>query len=575
MTRRIFRAVLSISLLVCLIGMTTVFAGLYHYFDLQLTKELKSEAEYLAVSLEIYGQEVLHQLPKSAERVTLIETDGTVLFDNYTDAQQLDNHAQREEIKEAMEKGYAKTVRRSDTFQKRTVYYALRLEDGKVLRVSSTQYTVAAVMAGMLQPFLWILFAVLMLAGLLAARISHKIVEPLNRLDLENPENNEVYDELAPLLTKIGWQQKTIRTQLEQAKQKQEEFQMITDNMKEGLLLIDHRGDILSINTSALEILGVSSELQIFVTNGKENVLTLNHAEAFRKTVDRVLEGKHRETVLEINGGYFQMTANPVLREDRVEGGVLLLVDITQQHQNEILRREFTANVSHELKTPLTSISGFAEIMKDGFVRPEDIPQFAGKIFSESQRLIDLVGDIIKISQLDEDMLPYEKEDVDLYALSLEITERLQQRANKNNISLSVSAFPDNEPMTVKTVRQIADEVIYNLCDNAIKYNRPNGNVEVIIEREKSQTVLRVKDTGIGIPALDQRRVFERFYRVDKSHSKQIGGTGLGLSIVKHGAAYLGVKIGLESAVGQGSVFSLTWDENPSQENMKDSENRA
>ena len=575
MTKRIFRAVLSISLLVCLIGMTTVFAGLYHYFDLQLTKELKSEAEYLAVSLETYGQEVLHQLPKSAERVTLIEKDGTVLFDNYTDAQQLDNHAQRGELKEAMEKGYAKTVRRSDTFQKRTVYYALRLEDGKILRVSSTQYTVAAVMAGMLQPFLWILFAVLMLAGLLAARISHKIVEHLNHLDLENPENNEVYDELAPLLTKIGWQQKTIRTQLEQAKQKQEEFQMITDNMKEGLLLIDHRGDILSINTSALEILGVSSELQIFVTNGKENVLTLNHAEAFRKTVDRVLEGKHRETVLEINGGDFQMTANPVLRENRVEGGVLLLVDITQQHQNEMLRREFTANVSHELKTPLTSISGFAEIMKDGFVRPEDIPQFAGKIFSESQRLIDLVGDIIKISQLDEDMLPYEKEEVDLRALSLEITERLQQRANKNNVSLSVSCVPDNGPVTVKTVRQIADEVIYNLCDNAIKYNRPNGSVEVIIEREKSQTVLRVKDTGIGIPAVDQRRVFERFYRVDKSHSKQIGGTGLGLSIVKHGAAYLGVKVGLESAVGQGSVFSLTWEENPPQENMKDGENRA
>ena len=269
------------------------------------------------------------------------------------------------------------------------------------------------------------------------------------------------------------------------------------------------------------------------------------------------------------------MTANPVLRENRVEGGVLLLVDITQQHQNEMLRREFTANVSHELKTPLTSISGFAEIMKDGFVRPEDIPQFAGKIFSESQRLIDLVGDIIKISQLDEDMLPYEKEEVDLRALSLEITERLQQRANKNNVSLSVSCVPDSGPVTVKTVRQIADEVIYNLCDNAIKYNRPNGSVEVIIEREKSQTVLRVKDTGIGIPAVDQRRVFERFYRVDKSHSKQIGGTGLGLSIVKHGAAYLGVKVGLESAVGQGSVFSLTWEENPPQENMKDGENRA
>ncbi len=558
MTKRIFRAVLGISLLVCLIGMVTVFAWLYHYFDFQLTKELKNEAEYLAVSLETYGQDVLQNLSENSERVTLIQPDGTVVFDNYFDLDKLDNHAQREEIRQAMENGYATAVRKSDTFQKQTVYYAMKLANGDILRVSSTQYTVAAVLTGMIQPFLWILFSVLMLTGLLASRISHRIVEPLNRLDLENPEKNEAYDELAPLLTKISWQQKTIRNQLEQAKQKQEEFQMITDNMKEGLLLTDYRGDILSINTSALNLMGISPELQIFVANSKENVLMLNHSDVFRKVIDGVLEGKHQEAILEINGGYCQMTANPVMREDRLEGSVLLFIDITEQYQNEVLRREFTANVSHELKTPLTSISGFAEIMKDGFVRPEDVPQFAGKIFSESQRLIDLVGDIIKISQLDEDMLPYEKEDVDLYQLSQEIAERLKERAEHNRITLHITG----QPTVVKTVRQIADEVIYNLCDNAIKYNRPDGTVDIFIEQEKEEIVLRVKDSGIGIPAADQRRVFERFYRVDKSHSKQIGGTGLGLSIVKHGAAYLGVKIGLESVVGKGSTFSLTWSEN-------------
>ena len=448
-------------------------------------------------------------------------------------------------------------MRQSDTFQKQTVYYALRLEDGRILRVSSTQYTIAAVMAGMIQPFLWITFSILMVVGLFAAHISHRIVEPLNQLDLEHPENNESYEELAPLLTKISWQQRTIREQLLAAKQKQEEFQMITDYMQEGLLLIDSGGEILSTNHSALKLLGVKPELQMFVGTHRENVLTLNRTESFCRTVDAALEGHHAETVLELDGSYYQMTANPVLTDGKVEGGVLLFVDITQQKQSEALRREFTANVSHELKTPLTSISGFAEIIKDGFVRPEDIPQFAGKIFDESQRLIALVGDIIKISQLDEDTLPYEKETVDLYALCQEIAQRLQPAAQANGIELQV----EGQPTEVFTVRKIADEVIYNLCDNAIKYNRPNGRVEVAVVASETQTLVQVRDTGIGISPADQRRVFERFYRVDKSHSKQIGGTGLGLSIVKHGAAYLGVQIGLESTEGVGSIFSLTWTE--------------
>ena len=555
MTKRIFRALIGISLVVCLVGMATVFAVLYYYFENQITMEMESEVKYLAASVEEYGQQALDNLPSDAQRVTLIAPDGTVLFDNYADPAQMDNHLNREEVQMALQNGYAQSTRRSDTFRQQMVYCAIRLEDDNVLRISSTQYTAAAVLESMIQPVIGIVICILLVVGFLAARISRKIVEPLNQLDLENPEKNESYDELTPLLTKISWQQKTIREQLLQAMQQQEELKMITDNMQEGLLLIDNKGDILSSNTSALKILGVSPQMQHMMGSHKENVLALNRSEAFRKAVDNVLAGKHRETMLEVDGGYYQMTVNPVLRSGKVEGGVLLFVDITEQRQNEMLRREFTANVSHELKTPLTSISGFAEIMKDGFVRPEDIPQFAGKIFSESQRLIDLVGDIIKISQLDEDMLPFDREPVNLFALTQEIVSRLQERADRKGITIRLTG----QQVMVNSVRQITDEVIYNLCDNAIKYNVQDGRVDIHIQMEQEQAVLTVRDTGIGISSADQRRVFERFYRVDKSHSKQIGGTGLGLSIVKHGAAYLGIKVALESVVGKGSTFSLIW----------------
>ncbi len=555
MTKRIFRAIMSVSLLVCLAGMATVFGVLYRYFDSQLSEEVKNEAEYLAAAVESYGLDVLQDLPESAERVTLVASDGTVLFDNYFDAAAMGSHADREEIQGALQSGAAQTLRRSDTYRKQMVYYAIRLNSGNVLRISTTCYTAAAVLTSMIQPFLWIAFAILMLSGLLAAQVSHKIVEPLNQLDLEQPEDNESYVEIAPLLTKISWQKKTIQEQLEQAKKQQEEFAQITENMQEGLLLLDYRGDILSSNRSAMRILGISPTAKLFEGSQRQNVIALNRSESFCTAVDRVLAGEHQELILELDGGYCQMTGNPVLHDGKVEGGVLLFVDVTQQYQNEKLRREFTANVSHELKTPLTSISGFAEIMKDGLVRPEDVPQFAGKIFSESQRLITLVGDIIKISQLDEDMLPYEKEPVDLYELSEEIVSRLQERADQKGITMTLSG----QPTQVMTVRKIADEVIYNLCDNAIKYNQPQGRVEISVEPGAEQVRLSVRDTGIGISPADQRRVFERFYRVDKSHSRQIGGTGLGLSIVKHGAAYLGVKVELESTLGQGSCFSLIW----------------
>lgn len=555
MTKRIFRAIMSVSLLVCLAGMATVFGVLYRYFDSQLSEEVKNEAEYLAAAVESYGLDVLQDLPESAERVTLVASDGTVLFDNCFDAAAMGSHADREEIQGALQSGAAQTLRRSDTYRKQMVYYAIRLSSGNILRISTTRYTAAAVLTSMIQPFLWIAFAILMLSGLLAAQVSHKIVEPLNQLDLEQPEDNESYVEIAPLLTKISWQKKTIQEQLEQAKKQQEEFAQITENMQEGLLLLDYRGDILSSNRSAMRILGISPTAKLFEGSQRQNVIALNRSESFCTAVDRVLAGEHQELILELDGGYCQMTGNPVLHDGKVEGGVLLFVDVTQQYQNEKLRREFTANVSHELKTPLTSISGFAEIMKDGLVRPKDVPQFAGKIFSESQRLITLVGDIIKISQLDEDMLPYEKEPVDLYELSEEIVSRLQERADQKGITMTLSG----QPAQVMTVRKIADEVIYNLCDNAIKYNQPQGRVEISVEPGAEQVRLSVRDTGIGISPADQRRVFERFYRVDKSHSRQIGGTGLGLSIVKHGAAYLGVKIELESTPGKGSCFSLIW----------------
>ena len=554
MTKRIFRSIMLVSALVLVIGLGFIMGILYHYFGSQIEKELKSETAYLAISVENMGLSALDKLPAESARVTLIDEDGTVLFDNKADAAGMENHADRQEVIAAKLKGTGKATRQSDTLAEKTIYYAKQLTNGQILRVSSTQYTVAALIGELVQPMLYVLLMMVVLSALFAARISKKIVSPINDLDLEEPERTEAYDEISPLLTKINKQQRTIRKQLADARRQQQEFSIITENMSEGLLVIDAQTDLLSYNSSALRLLDAAE------TQAHTSVLSLNRSEPFQQAVDAVLSGRHTSSNLQIGDSFCQVIANPVLRDKEVTGAVLLLVDITEKIQRENLRREFTANVSHELKTPLTSISGFAEIIQDGFVKPEDIKKFAGKIFVEAQRLIALVGDAIKISQLDEGCLPYQKEETDLYVLAKDTLERLRDPAKRRQVSL----FLEGEHAVLATTQPILEEVLYNLCDNAIKYNHPNGKVTVTVLNGKNTVSISVADTGIGIPSADQARVFERFYRVDKSHSKEIGGTGLGLSIVKHGAAYLGAKVELDSQLDKGSVFRLIWGKNSS-----------
>ena len=554
MTKRIFRSIMLVSALVLVIGLGFIMGILYHYFGSQIEKELKSETAYLAISVENMGLSALDKLPAESARVTLIDEDGTVLFDNKADAAGMENHADRQEVIAAKLKGTGKATRQSDTLAEKTIYYAKQLTNGQILRVSSTQYTVAALIGELVQPMLYVLLMMVVLSALFAARISKKIVSPINDLDLEEPERTEAYDEISPLLTKINKQQRTIRKQLADARRQQQEFSIITENMSEALLVIDAQTDLLSYNSSALRLLDAAE------TQAHTSVLSLNRSEPFQQAVDAVLSGRHTSSNLQIGDSFCQVIANPVLRDKEVTGAVLLLVDITEKIQRENLRREFTANVSHELKTPLTSISGFAEIIQDGFVKPEDIKKFAGKIFVEAQRLIALVGDVIKISQLDEGCLPYQKEETDLYVLAKDTLERLRDPAKRRQVSL----FLEGEHAVLATTQPILEEVLYNLCDNAIKYNHPNGKVTVTVLNGKNTVSISVADTGIGIPSADQARVFERFYRVDKSHSKEIGGTGLGLSIVKHGAAYLGAKVELDSQLDKGSVFRLIWGKNSS-----------
>ena len=547
MTKRIFTSIILASVIVLLASGGLTMGVLYNHFGNQLEEELRTEAEFLSIAVENEGMGAFDSIPSEAERITYIDTDGTVLFDNRSNADDMENHLDREEIQEAMEDGSGMAVRESDTLSQRTLYYALRLADGTVLRVSSTQYSLPGLLGGMIQPLLIILILMLILAGFLASRLAKNIVNPLNRLDLDHPEENQTYEEVAPLLTKINRQQKSLQAEIADAKRQQEEFSIITDNMEEGFLVIDSHTEVLSYNSSALRLLGAREQ------DARQSVLALNRSESFQRTVEKVLGGQHVISNQEFQGITCQVAANPVFQEGKVTGAVILILDVTEKMKGEQMRREFTANVSHELKTPLTSISGFAEIINDGFVKPEDTKKFAGRIFKEAQRLITLVNDVIKISQLDEGKLPYEKEEVDLYEAVRETFLRIEDHAKAEGVHLYLYG-PHIKSNTVKT---ILDEIIYNLCVNGIKYNKKGGSLTVTISQEGEKPVVTVEDTGIGISEEDQKRIFERFYRVDKSHSKAIGGTGLGLSIVKHGTMFLGADMKVESTLGEGSKFIL------------------
>ena len=459
----------------------------------------------------------------------------------------MENHSDREEVKAALESGSGTCRRISRTLSEKTIYYALKLDNGNILRVSSTQYSVFELILQLVQPMMWVLLLMIILSGIFASKLSDRIVQPVNELNLDHPEEVQIYDELSPLLSKIHKQNKQIQEQLDLARQQQEEFTIITENMQEGLLVIDRYTMILSGNTSAWRIFKVKEQ------KVGSSVYCLDRSEEFRKTVEQVLGGRHSSVLLKMDGGYVQMLANPVIRSANPMGAVLLLMNVTEKVERENLRREFSANVSHELKTPLTSISGFAEIIQDGFVQPEDVKKFAGRIYKEAQRLIQLVEDTIRISQLDEGEMPYEWEKVDLYAMSRSVFNTLKDAAYKRDVHLYI----DGERMICSTVRPIMEEVLYNLCDNAVKYNRQGGTASIILRQTPAEVRVTVADNGIGIPKEDQNRVFERFYRVDKSHSKEIGGTGLGLSIVKHGVAFLGGSMEMSSEEGKGTEITV------------------
>ncbi len=552
MTKKIFKSTVLVSASVLILGIAFVMGILYQYFGKQLNSELEKEAQYLSYGIEAQGQEFLEQIKNTDSRITYMDETGTVLFDNEADPSEMENHENREEVQEALSKGRGSAVRMSDTLSQNTVYYALRLSDNSVIRVSSTQYSVFALILQLVQPTLCIIFVMLILAGIFASRIAGKIVEPINELNLEKPEENEAYEEVAPLLSKINRQNRQIRTQLEEARRSQEEFSIITENMQEGLLVIDPYTMILSGNSSAWKIFQVSESLV------GQSVYSLDRDEEFRKVIEEVLAGKHGNTLLRLDQEFVRLIANPVEREGKTVGAVLLLMNETEKVQRENLRREFSANVSHELKTPLTSISGFAEIIQDGFVKEEDIKKFAGRIYREAQRLIQLVEDTIKISQLDEGENPYEWENTDLYLIAKNVCGNLKEIAEKKDVHLYI----DGERMICRTVRPILEEVLYNLCDNGIKYNKQNGTVTISLIDLGDDIQIAVEDNGIGIPREDRNRVFERFYRVDKSHSKEIGGTGLGLSIVKHGVGFLGGTLGMISEENKGTRITVTLPKN-------------
>lgn len=554
MNKKIFRSSLLTVCLVLAATIALIMGLLFHFFEKQIQKELANEAGFLAHALENEGAGYFDSFDNKNNRlagnnrITWIDENGTVLFDSRADVSELDNHADRDEIKTAMKEGKGMSTRYSKTLTEKTVNYAIRLSDGSILRVSTEQYTVVTILMGMLQPILFIMFVALILTLVLSARVSKAIIEPINKLDLEIPENNDTYEELTPLLRKIADQKETIGEQLADARKKQKEFNLITENMSEGFLVIDADANLLTYNSAALNLLEITPPAD-------RSVLLFCRAKEFRGIISDVLSGIKAENTMVREERSYSLIANPVYEKESVIGAVVVILDITEREKRDMLRREFTANVSHELKTPLTSISGFAELMKAGDVLENDVTDFSKSIYDEAQRLITLVNDIIKISELDGQSIPYEKETVDLYELSKEVIGRLEKEADKKNITFHLIGGRAE----IIGVHKILEEMLYNLCDNAIKYNKENGTVDVLVNQTGDGVNVIVRDTGIGIPISHQDRVFERFYRVDKSHSKKVGGTGLGLAIVKHGALYHHAKLSLESTVDVGTVVTIAF----------------
>ena len=548
MTKRIFRSTLLVGVAVLAASLVLVMGALYSYFGRVQESQLRDELSLAAVGVEKNGSDYLAQLRSEQYRITWLRGDGTVLYDTQADAATMENHAQREEVQQALATGEGESSRYSSTLLQKTLYYARRLPDGTVLRLSAVRVTAGVLVLNMLQPILLVLATALILSGVLAGRLARRITEPLNRLDLEQPLENDTYEELAPLLRRMEHQRLLLRQQMDELKRRSEEFEQITGSMNEGLLLLDEAGTVLSINPAAQRLLGANTDCV------GQDLLTVDRDVALSEAVREAKAQGHSEFRGQRNGREYQFDVTRIQSEGRTAGVVLLVFDVTERAFAERNRREFTANVSHELKTPLQGIIGSAELLENGMVKQEDVPRFVGHIRAEAQRLVTLIGDIIRLSQLDEGE-PMPTEPVELLAVAQEAAENLQGAAAARDVTVTV----EGEPVEIPGVKRLLYEIVYNLCDNAIKYNVAGGSVRLTVARCGTEAAVTVADTGIGIPADQQSRVFERFYRVDKSHSKASGGTGLGLSIVKHAVQYHHGGIRLKSQVGKGTEIRVTF----------------
>ena len=546
MTRKIFRSILTVGVAVLACSLLLVMGCFYSFYEGMQEHQLGDELRIAAAAVETNGSTYLEKIKSDRFRVTWIASDGTVLYDTQADAAQMENHLEREEVREALETGTGSSSRYSATLLQKTVYSASRLTDGTVLRLSASRATMGALLLGAFQPILLVVIVLLVLSSLLASRLAKRIVEPLNALDLEHPLENDAYEELSPLLRRIDRQRRQIDAQLAELRQKTDEFTQITAGMNEGLVLLDEKGAVLNINPAAQTLFGVTGACvgQDFLTVDREHSMSL--------ALRTAMTDGHSEVRAERGGREYQFDLSRIESDGKVIGAVLLAFDMTAQAFAERSRREFTANVSHELKTPLQGIIGSAELLENGMVRPDDVPRFVGHIRGEAQRLVTLINDILRLSELDEGgSLPTEP--VELLSLCTDTVKSLESAAQQRQITMTVTG----EAVTVPGVRRLLTETVFNLCDNAIKYNKDGGSVAVTVGRDGPDAVVTVADTGIGIPPEHQGRVFERFYRVDKSHSKASGGTGLGLSIVKHAVAYHHGTVTLDSREGEGTTFTL------------------
>ncbi len=547
MTKRIFRSICLVAIAVFLASVALFMGVLYDYFSEVQRSQLKMQTELAAQAVAHEGAEYFDGFNARDYRITWIAADGTVLYDSKSDAAEMENHLEREEIKQAFAEGLGESVRYSATLTERSFYCAKLLPDGTALRLSIAQNSLLTLFLGMMQPICAIFAAAVALSLVLASRLSKKIVKPLNELDLDRPLDNRGYDELSPLLRRIDDQQRQIRRQSGELRQKQNEFETVTASMKEGIVLLNSKGIVLSVNHSAAQLLGAAG------SPVGQDILSLNRSLELQELLRKSDRGEYAEAVITLEGGEYQFDVSPVVSDGKVSGAVLLLFEVREKRKAEQLRREFTANVSHELKTPLQTISGCSELLANGMVKQEDVERFGGQIYTEAQRMIRLVEDIIKLSHLDEGAGDMQREAVDLYAIAENVLKSLQPEADAKKIALSLGG----RPAKICGIPQLLSGMIFNLCDNGIKYNRENGSVSVEVRDEVETAALVVSDTGIGIPPEHQERIFERFYRVDKSHSKEVGGTGLGLSIVKHAAKLHNANIEVESVLGGGTTITV------------------